>query len=270
MRCFNVNVNINIIYLCFLSLFMYIVSSLYFYKNKDIQPNKYHHLYIYEVETDKMLELIGTSKIFIVRNFTDEFSYITPNYLRQNYGNQMINAHTTICEQYSKNIVQMTLTKFFKKYNKESLYIKEDVDFMYKTNLRKRVDMKMRNYFTNLFLRYYLIWIGSKGTKTGIHKDMDEQNYLLQVYGKKKVILFKSDDDTIFKVRKEKEGTASLSSVDYWNNELDIPKKEVILHAGDILSIPAGWWHCAENLSESIAISCRAESCLNILSYFIS
>ena len=131
---------------------------------------------------------------------------------------------------------------------------------MYKTNLRKRVDMKMRNYFTNLFLRYYLIWIGSKGTKTGIHKDMDEQNYLLQVYGKKKVILFQSDDDTIFKIRKEKDGTASLSSIDYWNDVLDIPKKEVILQAGDILSIPSGWWHCAENLSESIAISCRAES----------
>jgi len=267
MRCLNVNVNVNIIYLCFLLLFMYIVSSLYFYKNK--KPNTYHHLHIYEIESNKMLELIGTSKIFIVRNFTDEFSYITPKYLRQNYGNQMINAHTTICEQYSKNIVQMTLLDFFENFKEEVLYIKEDLDFMYKTNLRKRVDIKMRNYFTNLFLRYYLIWIGSKGTKTGIHKDMDEQNYLLQVYGKKKVILFQSDDNTLFKIRKEKEGTASLSSIDYWNDELDIPKKEVILHAGDILSIPAGWWHCAENVSESIAISCRAESCLNIFSYFI-
>ena len=264
MRCLNVN----IIYLCLLSLFMYIVSSQYFYKNIYIKPNTYQHLEIYEVEADKMLELIGTNTIFVVRNFTDEFSYITPTYLKQHYGNHVINAHTTICEQYSKNIVQMTLSKFFKKYNKEALYIKEDLDFMYKTNLRKRVDMKMRNYFTNLFLRYYLIWIGSKGTKTGIHKDMDEQNYLLQVYGKKKVILFQSDNDTIFKVRKEKEGSASLSSIDYWNDKLDIPKKEVILQAGDILFIPSGWWHCAENLSESIAISCRAESCLNMLSYF--
>jgi ribosomal protein L16 Arg81 hydroxylase len=137
---------------------------------------------------------------------------------------------------------------------------------MYKTKLHKGVDVKMRAYFTNLFLRYYFIWIGSKGSRTGLHKDTDDQNYLLQIYGTKKVILFKSNNDDIFKVREEKEGGATLSSIDYWKEGINTEHQEIILNPGDILSIPPGWWHCAENLTETIAISCRSESLTGLLS----
>ena len=62
---------------------------------------------------------------------------------------------------------------------------------MYKSFLYREIDKIMKNNFTNLFIRYYLIWIGSKGSKTGIHKDNDEQNLLLQIYGKKKLSYLK-------------------------------------------------------------------------------
>ena len=130
----------------------------------------------------------------------------------------------------------------------------------YKSFIYREIDKIMKHHFTNLFLRYYLIWIGSKGSKTGIHKDNDEQNLLLQIYGKKKVIIFKTEDNTLFRPREIKEGDALLSSLDYWKDRIDIPKKEIILEPGDLLYIPKKYWHCAENLSNSIAISCRSES----------
>tara|TARA_B100000963_G_C22620159_1_gene669533 strand:+ start:1807 stop:2580 length:774 start_codon:yes stop_codon:yes gene_type:complete len=254
-------------------IYLYIITCVIIYLlfSYDSKNNYvYNKLQIYTIPKHEILQNIDKNIIFIVRNFTSEFNYLTPEYLINNYSNQIINAHTTISEQYERKIIKMTLANFFKRYNKESLYIKEDIDFIYKTRLHKRIDIKMRNYFTNLFLRYYFIWIGSKGTKTGLHKDGDDQNYLLQLYGNKRVILFRSDNDSKFKIRKEKEGGASLSSLDYWKDRIDIQKKEIVLNPGDILSIPCGWWHCAENLNQSIAISCRSESMIGFISKLLN
>ena len=203
---------------------------------------------------------LNKNESFIIKKFTTKFSYITPQYLSKYYGTKIINAHTTINETYDPNIKKLNLKEFFEKYKDEILYIKEDLDFMYKSFLYREIDKIMKHHFTNLFLRYYLIWIGSKGSKTGIHKDSDEQNLLLQIYGKKKVIIFETDNNSLFNPREIKEGDALLSSLDYWKDRIDIPKKEIILEPGDLLFIPNKYWHCAENLSNSIAISCRSES----------
>ena len=216
--------------------------------------------FVYIINKHDILSNINQNNIFIVRNFTDKLLYITPKYLTLYFGSESVVVHTVINEIYEDKTVKMKLQDFFRKYTEKVLYIKEDLDLMYKIGLHYSIDQLMRKYFTNKFIRYYFFWIGSKGSKTGIHKDFDDQSYLLQLYGIKKITIFRSNDDKIFKVRKKKEGSAVLSSIDYWKNNIDIDKKEIILHPGDILFIPSGWWHCAENITESIAVSCRAES----------
>ena len=229
----------------------------------------YKNLIINEIKEQDMIEYLKKGDIFIVRNFTNEFNYITPEYLVKLCGNDKIEAHTTINEQHAENVINITISDFFKRYKKEILYIKEDLGLIYNNSIYKQFDSKMKNYFTNLFMRYYFIWIGSRNSKTGLHNDMDDQNYLLQLYGTKKVYIFKSDDNSVFKPRIKQEGTALLSSIDFWSKEGDklketVEYKEIILNAGDILFLPKGWWHCAENITETIAMSCRSETIFNI------
>lgn len=240
--------------------------------NKNILINNnstYKNLIINEINEQDMIEYLKKGDIFIVRNFTDKFNYITPEYLVQLCGNDKIEAHTTINEQHAENVINITIADFFKRYKKEILYIKEDLGLIYNNSIYKQFDSKMKNYFTNLFMRYYFIWIGSRNSKTGLHNDMDDQNYLFQLYGTKKVYVFKSDNNRPFKPRIKQEGTALLSSIDFWSKEGEklketVEYKEIILNAGDILFLPKGWWHCAENITETIAMSCRSETIFNI------
>ena len=258
--------NYNFNKLMIVIIFIIILCITQYINKYNISNQDFNTINIYLIQEDKIKDYMRDNKIFIIRNFVKDI-YITPDYIFKKYKDEQVEVHTTINEQYNQKIIKMTINDFFIRYKNEILYIKENLDFMYKSNIHSMFDNKIKKYFKN-WIRYYCIWIGSKGSKTGLHKDMEEENFLLQLYGTKKIYIFKSNDDNKFVPREKTEGSALLSSIDFWKTKPNVVWKEIILNKGDILYLPNGWWHCAENLTETIAISCRTTTLINFL-YFI-
>lgn len=104
-------------------------------------------------------------------------------------------------------------------------------------------------------------WIGPAGTVTGFHIDWGD-NILAQLCGRKQIVLVSpSQTQFMYKSRKFDQGT-SLSEVDYDRVDLDrfplyanVTPIEVILHPGQMLFIPRGWWHHVRSLDKSISVS---------------
>jgi ribosomal protein L16 Arg81 hydroxylase len=89
-----------------------------------------------------------------------------------------------------------------------------------------------------------------------LHHD-STNNMLVQIYGRKKLILIPA-----FQVQHLYNDTHVYSATDFPVIDLKcFPKMknvtpiEVILHPGEAVFIPIGWWHCVESLGVSISVS---------------
>ena len=107
------------------------------------------------------------------------------------------------------------------------------------------------------------LWFGQRSNKTILHFDLFD-NFLVQVYGRKKVKLFSPDNTpylypTITTSYKE----ARLSRIiDVDNPDLEVFPEfinaeycKVIISPGDMLYIPAKWWHEVQSLDVSLSIN---------------
>lgn len=104
-------------------------------------------------------------------------------------------------------------------------------------------------------------WIGPAGTVTGYHVDWGD-NALAQVCGRKEVRLVSpAESKCMYPSNRFDQGTLS-SRVDADNyDEEAYPlfkqanQRTIILHPGDMLFIPRGWWHHVRSLDKSISVS---------------
>ncbi len=104
-------------------------------------------------------------------------------------------------------------------------------------------------------------WIGPAGTVTGYHIDWGD-NILAQVCGRKRLLLVAPDETRfMYRSRKFDQGT-TLSQVDADHVDLErfplyarATPIEVVLHPGQMLFIPRGWWHHVRSLDKSISVS---------------
>ncbi|MEM9942734.1 MAG: cupin-like domain-containing protein [Planctomycetota bacterium] len=104
-------------------------------------------------------------------------------------------------------------------------------------------------------------WIGPAGTVTGFHIDWGD-NILAQISGRKKIHLVAPQyTPSMYVSRKFDQGT-TISEVNL--NDWDpnrfpkfqhVPVTELILHPGEMIFIPRGWWHHVESLDPSISVS---------------
>jgi len=102
------------------------------------------------------------------------------------------------------------------------------------------------------------LWIGAQGQKSTVHNDSNH-GFNAQVYGRKRFRLWSPDQHPyIYAVRISDD--TWVSPVDWQQpNFEEYPKfaqaegAEVILEPGEMLYIPAFWWHAAR--SESVAIN---------------
>lgn len=110
----------------------------------------------------------------------------------------------------------------------------------------------------------YHLFIGSKGTYTRLHSEM-EVSVFVQLEGRKRWRLIRASDYAM--VYPQFSGrTHFVTEFDAWpgKNEFPLLSKaevhEITLEPGDVLYLPPFWWHYAENPGASVGISYRFNS----------
>jgi Cupin-like domain len=100
------------------------------------------------------------------------------------------------------------------------------------------------------------LWFGPAGTVTPLHHDLYNILYA-QVYGRKSITLISPNQTPLLYNE-----IGVFSEVDCANPDLDkfpafrnVRKLDLVLHPGQVLFIPVGWWHYVKALDISISIS---------------
>jgi len=104
------------------------------------------------------------------------------------------------------------------------------------------------------------IWMGAKGTITGMHFDTELFNFLYVVEGKKRVVLIPNDHrtDNMFKIKSFYSGSA-WTGIDVLSKDFVLPEGSVDVEVGpgEGIVIPFRWWHSVENLEDTLAYGFR-------------
>jgi len=166
------------------------------------------------------------------------------------------------------DIKKTTLNAFCKIMNDEpDWYFKteDEYDFLniigIKNNVIKKFDAIFDNY-TNILKKDCSFWLGGKGSTTSWHTDIDDLSYLYVIEGKKKIQFISPKFNEKMYERKIFTNGSKWSEIDFKNIDYkkypkfkDVKVECYILNAGDAIFIPKNWWHCVENLDETIGIT---------------
>jgi ribosomal protein L16 Arg81 hydroxylase len=125
--------------------------------------------------------------------------------------------------------------------------------------LRKDVDFSILSQFK--MKNTAKGWIGPAGTVTGYHVDWGD-NVLAQICGRKEVRLVSpADSKYMYPSKRFDQGTMS-SEMDVDNYDAErfplfqkATEYRIIVHPGEMLFIPRGWWHYVRSLDKSISVS---------------
>jgi lysine-specific demethylase 8 len=125
--------------------------------------------------------------------------------------------------------------------------------------LRKDVDFSLLSQFK--MKNTAKGWIGPAGTVTGYHVDWGD-NVLAQICGRKEVrLVAPADSKFMYPSKRFDQGTMS-SEMDVDNLDAErfplfanATEYRVVIHPGEMLFIPRGWWHHVRSLDKSISVS---------------
>lgn len=107
-----------------------------------------------------------------------------------------------------------------------------------------------------------VMFVGSKGTVTPFHSDgMQTAAYLCQVVGRKRCYFVSPDQHKKLYPRAFRR-QFGMAQVDYRKPDLDkqplfkdVVVEETVLHPGETLYVPSGYWHAIEAMDASISYS---------------
>ena len=213
-----------------------------------------------------------------------DLEVITPSWLRRRFGAQTVELVASGQEQYGGAWQSMSLAAFVD-YLEECeplggplgapgagapLYMSEDLNFIDHLGLEEAVCMFVRQWIPRSTFLWpeFAFWMGPASSRTGLHADPDGFNLLCQIYGKKRLYVVPPRFHRYVPKSDRFDAGARVSVADIWNRASAerfpslsrIDALSVVLEPGDILYMPRWWWHAAENLGPSIALSYRAES----------
>ncbi|XP_063847142.1 HSPB1-associated protein 1 homolog [Scylla paramamosain] len=107
------------------------------------------------------------------------------------------------------------------------------------------------------------LWIGSAGANTPCHIDTYGSNLVVQVFGRKRWVLFpECQSGLLSATRVPYEESSIYSSAGFPRPSLQCHPKLasatpyiVTLHPGDTLFVPRHWWHSVENLDLAVSVN---------------
>lgn len=239
---------INIFYFFLIILILYIILILNYFKNKNNKPHLYKNLNI------KNLSYLDFD--YFKKNHGDEYIYIS--YSKSNSVDMVTPIKKIKLIDYC-NTLMKDKNWYFK--------TEDEYDFLNIIGIKKNV-LKEFDLLFDVYKKYQIIhkdcsfWMGSKGSTTGWHTDIDDLSYLYVIKGKKKIQLISPKYNYAMYERNIYTENARWSNIDFQNIDYKkYPKfKNVqiytfILNEGDSMYIPKNWWHCVENLEDTIGIT---------------
>jgi len=203
---------------------------------------------------------------------------LTPQYLAKKHGNMKILLNTSIVEQEMTNHIKVSLRNFVdlmhhldktKSLPDKNYYFAESMDFAEKIDIEDDLEEFMKETCQSPYFTFsaYSFWLAPRGTRTGLHYDIDHRNLLMMFHGEK-VFYLADPRQSIFLYPSDKfEHEGGVSQVDIFNPDYrrfplfaNARFLKVHLKVGEILFIPANWWHAVENLTSICAVGCRFET----------
>lgn len=281
---------INLLTILIISIIIFIFYYNIKYTNEHINENYY--------QFGNYLDIGSNLEPDVLKLNLKPYEKITFDYLKKEHGNKNIvvsEYSSTLTDQISikgkaefkdmlmKNYINYILND---KEKKKRLYLKINNSYSSKKDMDEynsfpefkdlsKILLKKtkKNYIKFLkemknspgwYSYNYTFWIGPKGSRTSIHWDSDDYNFLYMIKGRKKIILIKNkvvkDWNKSFEkkggnfcnLEHEKEFGSCWPGFNLFKDK-KIKKKIIILKPGEGLSIPKYYWHAVENLDDTIA-----------------
>ena len=153
-----------------------------------------------------------------------------------------------------RTFFKQTMNKYCKNIKKNKFYGGNNL--ITESELQE-IDLKPNNIFLKHF-RKGKLWIGPKNSRTPLHKDKPE-NLALQIYGKKKWIIYDRKDIKYLCYPKNNKilewSNYDINNIKSCNKAIKAQPIELIINEGEMLYLPKQWSHDVINLTDSIMIN---------------
>jgi Cupin-like domain len=201
---------------------------------------------------------------------TKPYNTWSMEYLRSLVGSRMVKvSHSkrgvfTISEDGDIEHIQMQFEKAMELFaighqKNETWYLQETSMFEYFPELLAEMEIPALNSKSDQIERINF-WMGGKGCLTQLHFDGDH-NFLVQIRGKKELILFRPEDSAYLYPKEgginTHESSVELDHIDYDRFPLvrNASAFSCTLQQGDVLYLPPRWWHQVRTVELSISVN---------------
>ncbi|REC47684.1 cupin-like domain-containing protein [Chryseobacterium pennipullorum] len=207
----------------------------------------------------------------ILENFADPespaFEKWNYNYFRQIAGDHIVNIYGSELESLNRvaspPIAQTTFSEYL-----DLIESRPTEHRLFLFNLLSiKPDLKKDISYNDLTGGRILKWLpfmffGGQGSVTRNHIDIDMSHvFITQFQGIKRIWLFpREQSDLLYKLPYNFHSLADIKNPDYteFPGLLYVQGYEAVLHPGETLYIPSGWWHYIQYETEGYSVSVRA------------
>ncbi len=218
---------------------------------------------VFDASVDLQQE-VKRNKPFIVRNYCPEISKYNLNFLKEHYSDHDTEIlweeeHSTRYNQVISHYKPINIGDYIKMIEEDEeldLYLEQENINDGFPGLKKKLPIsELRSFGIECVVN---CWVGPKATQSTLHYDGDH-NFLIQAQGSKEIDLI-DPQYTQDLYPKSVSFYDGFSEVDCTDPDYEkYPRFENVkiaretLHPGDILFMPAGWWHDVRSLDISVS-----------------
>ena len=232
-----------ILFLCFLYLYISHYNSNY---SKPIYHEKVNIKNLQHLSFDYFLKNFSDIPIFVAKSKS--------NSIDMDGDVKKLN----LTEYYNDIILKNNTDWYFK--------TEDEYDFLKLIGIKDLVINEFSKIFdkniSNISRKQCSFWMGGKNSTTGWHTDIDDLSFLYVIQGKKKIQLIDPKYNANMYEKRIYTDGARWSNIDFKNIDYNkypmfknVEITSYILNEGDAVFIPSNWWHCVENLEDTIGIT---------------